>query len=635
MNQAFAVDLGRYESPAGAYRGREGAVHLPDDLADVVVGVFGLDNRPMARRANNGGPSGASTLTPPQVAQLYNFPSGSAAGQTIGILEFGGGYDAADLDAFFSGLGQSTPTVYPVGVDSVTNSPTGDPGGPDGEVVLDIDVAGSVGVGADIAVYFAPLTDQGWADAITKAVLDPAGLPAGVAAPSVLTCSWGWSELQADAPASDQSDPWPFEWTQQAIDLVSGTFQQAAMLGVTVFNCTFDDGSNEYQDDGNAHVAYPCSDSWVTACGGTLITNVSGSSFTEGTWNDDASQTGAATGGGISDAIGLPAWQQGIVPASVNPGGRVGRGLPDVAGNASWYSGYLLQIDGQSGIQANGTSSVAPLYAGLIAIINASLGQPVGYLNPTLYALAADPDYAGVIRDINDGISNAVHWVDDQSGNIEGPSLGYASGPGWDACTGLGVLDGTGLANALKDLYAKRVTLTLDRDHYGQDEIDGIRAQTGASVVKGAIFVQVDGFTAKELEIVDATSLSAAPVIAFSPGTGISASPSSLLSDDPAFGPEVQRFRFGYDIDFGGDDSAFTSFACDRDGHADHHPARPGRQRPDHPDQAARPLHRAGRADLVAELGHPPHPGRDRRHRLRGVDGHRPVRVPVSDDGGA
>ena len=327
MNDAFVVDLGQYESPVGHYRGREGPVHLPGDIADVVVGVFGLDDRPMARRASNGtGPPGGAALTPPQVAKLYNFPAGSAAGQTIGILEFGGGYERADIKAFFSGLNQTTPKIHAVSVDGVTNSPTGDPKGNDSEVVLDIDVAGSVGVGANIAVYFAPVSDRGWADAITTAVLEPAGLPAGWAAPSVLTCSWGFTELEADVPTGDAASPWPFEWTQQAINLVSGTYQQAAMMGVTIFNCSFDDGSNQQQNDGNAHVAYPGSDAWVTTCGGTRITNVAGSAFTESTWNDDAFQTGAATGGGISDAIGLPAWQQNIVPPSVNPGGRIGRG---------------------------------------------------------------------------------------------------------------------------------------------------------------------------------------------------------------------------------------------------------------------------------------------------------------------
>lgn len=481
MNDAFVVDLGQYESPVGHYRGREGPVHLPGDIADVVVGVFGLDDRPMARRASNGtGPPGGAALTPPQVAKLYNFPAGSAAGQTIGILEFGGGYERADIKAFFSGLNQTTPKIHAVSVDGVTNSPTGDPKGNDSEVVLDIDVAGSVGVGANIAVYFAPVSDRGWADAITTAVLEPTGLPAGWAAPSVLTCSWGFTELEADVPTGDAASPWPFEWTQQAINLVSGTYQQAAMIGVTIFNCSFDDGSNQQQNDGNAHVAYPGSDAWVTTCGGTRITNVAGSAFTESTWNDDAFQTGAATGGGISDAIALPAWQQNIVPPSVNPGGRIGRGLPDIAGNASYYSGYLLQVDGKPDFQINGTSSVAPLYAGLIAIINATLGHPVGYLNPTLYALAQDPAHVGVIRDINDGISNAVHWVN-QDGTTGGPSLGYASGPGWDACTGLGVLDGTRLLGALQSL-ANHVTLNSTGANAPIPGTTGTRTSPGPAV---------------------------------------------------------------------------------------------------------------------------------------------------------
>ena len=81
----------------------------------------------------------------------------------------------------------------------------------------------------------------------------------------------------------------------------------------------------------------------------------------------------------------------------------------------------------------------------------------MGYLNPTLYALADDPAHTGVIRDINDGISNAVQWAN-QDGTTGGPSRGYTSGPGWDACTGLGVLDGTRFLGALQSL-ANQVTL--------------------------------------------------------------------------------------------------------------------------------------------------------------------------------
>jgi hypothetical protein len=552
MNTAFAVELGRYQSDKETYRGREGSIHLPNHVADVVEGVFGLDNRRIARRASNGGPAGASPLTPPQVAKLYSFPTTSAAGQTIGLLEFaapddfsvvGGGYnESTDIKSFFTGLGLATPKLTAVGVDGATNSPTGDPNGPDGEIALDIDVAGSVAPGAALAVYFAPIgSEQDWADIVTTAVNDATNKP------SVLSCSWGWSELEADAPTGDTTSPWPFEWTQMLMNKMSQTFQEAAMMGVTIFFAAGDHGSDNFQGDMQAHVWYPTSDPWVTACGGTIITNVSGSSFTEDTWND-VSYGGGATGGGVSEVFDLPAWQQEAnVPASVNTGHHVGRGLPDIAGNASSFSGYNIIADGVTN-QVGGTSGVAPLYAGLIALINASLGQPIGYLNPTLYALAADPSVSGVFRDINDGVSNGINGAP-----------GYTSGPGWDACTGLGVVNGEGLLGQLQTLYATSVSIGLDRDHYGQDEIDALRTQPGGAVVKGAFFVFVDGFTPKQLGIVDSTSLSAAPVVTFSPSTGLTnpAACSSLQSDDPSFGPEVQRFRFGYDVNFGNDDSAF------------------------------------------------------------------------------
>jgi murein tripeptide amidase MpaA len=111
----------------------------------------------------------------------------------------------------------------------------------------------------------------------------------------------------------------------------------------------------------------------------------------------------------------------------------------------------------------------------------------------------------------------------------------------------------------------KACTIALDRDHFGQDEIDALRTQPGGAVVTGAFFVIVDGFTPAQLGITDSSSLGAAPVVNFSPSTGLTnpVACSSLVSDDPSFGPEIQRFRFGYDVNFGSDDSAFTSFAGD------------------------------------------------------------------------
>jgi kumamolisin len=423
MERAFGVELSSYQSPAETYRGREGAVHLPASLANVVEGVFGLDNRRMAKRAAVRPlptPSlSTKALTPPQVAGLYNFPTPfDAKGETIGLLEFGGGYEKSDIHAFFKGLKLTPPTLTAVGVDGATNSAKSDPNS-SVEVALDIDVSGSVGQGAEIAVYFAPWTEQGWVDIVTTAVHPAAGQPT----PSVLSISWGWPELE---------DAQGLSWTQAAIDAVSSTFQEAAALGVTVLVASGDHGSSCGINDGKAHVSYPGSDPWVTSCGGTILRNVSGSSFDQGTWQDN---NGWATGGGISDIfMTVPSWQANAkLPGSVNDGHKA-RGIPDVAGNADSASGYDLgTVVGQNVGVVGGTSAVAPLYAGLVALLNANLESPVGYLNPTLYSLK------GICQDVDDSVNNATDGAP-----------GYKSGPGWDACTGLGSIDGSQLLAALK-----------------------------------------------------------------------------------------------------------------------------------------------------------------------------------------
>jgi hypothetical protein len=415
MNRAFAVDLGRYESPRETYRGREGKIHLPASIAPIVEGVFGLDNRRMARPAYSGKarPTAAQmVLTPPQVASLYDFPTTQAVGQTIGLLEFGGGYDPNDIAAFFNNLGLATPALTAVGVDGAGNAPGSDA---DVEVALDIDVAGSVAQGANIAVYFAPWTEQGWVDIVTTAVHD------AVNNPSVLSISWGWPELETVDGLT---------WSQAAIQAVSSTFQEATALGVTVLAASGDQGSDCQIGDGRAHALYPTSDPWVTSCGGTSISDVAGGAFGETTWNDNG-----ATGGGVSDIFPAPDFQSwSNVPPSVNDG-HAGRGVPDVAGNADPNSGYVLVIGGQSVGPIGGTSAVAPLYAGFVALANATLGEPLGYLNYNLYNLANSP----ALLDIADGGSNAFDGAP-----------GYTAGPGYDCCTGLGRIDGNVLINMLR-----------------------------------------------------------------------------------------------------------------------------------------------------------------------------------------
>jgi kumamolisin len=422
LSAAFGVTLANYEHPGGSFRGRTGPVMVPQDLVDRVQGIFGFDNRRQAHPRSRGfrpieeaQAAGQTVYTAPQVAQLYNFPSSvNGAGECIGILEFGGGYTSDDLNTYFQQLGIAAPQITAFSVDGVSNQPQPGADSPDAEVDLDIEMAGSVAPGAQIVVYFAPFTEQGWVDAISTAVNDT------LHKPSVISVSWGYAEGYDI-------------WTTQAIQAVDQSLQAAAAIGVTVCVASGDDGARDEVDDGLAHVDYPASSEYVLGCGGTTL-EASGSQISsEVVWNDGTS--GGATGGGISDDIALPSWQQNAkVPPSVNPGGHVGRGVPDVAGNADPNTGYQIVSDGMEGA-VGGTSAVAPLWAGLVALVNQQLGKPIGLLNPLIYS--------GNIP------TSGFHDITSGNNDITGTLGGYNAEPGWDACTGWGSPNGNALAAAL------------------------------------------------------------------------------------------------------------------------------------------------------------------------------------------
>ena len=412
MSAAFGVDLDVYESPEGRYRGRTGSIRIPSTLKDIVQGVFGLDDRPVARPhyrlqaepqglAPNATPAG---YTPVDLAKLYSFPAKlDGTGECIAILELGGGYRQADLVAYFKGLGLPVPAVSAVSV-GATNSPT-TPSSPDVEVLLDIEVAGAVAPGASIVVYFAPNTTAGFLKAITTAAHDSHHKP------SVISISWGGPESG---------------WPPQALDAFDRAFADAAAMGVTVLCAAGDDGSSDRVNDGAAHVDFPASSPHVVACGGTRLDSAAGKITGETVWNDGPGQ--GATGGGVSGYFPLPAWQANAhVPPSVNDG-RAGRGVPDVSGDADPNTGYRILVDGKAGV-VGGTSAVAPLWAGLVALCNQKLAKQVGFLNPVLYGpLAGGPG----LRDVTVGNNGAYH-----------------AGPGWDSCTGLGSPNGAALLKAL------------------------------------------------------------------------------------------------------------------------------------------------------------------------------------------
>lgn len=408
FEEAFAVDLHNTENEGVKTRIRTGDIHVPADLQDIITGVFGFDERPAARpmfqvykpdgKIVNHAASPQS-YTGDELAKIYGFPANvTGKGQCIAIIELGGGYKTADITNYFKSLNIKKPTVKAVSVDGGKNAPT-KPDSADGEVLLDIEVAGAVAPEATIVVYFAPNTDQGFLDAITKAVHDTTNKP------SVVSISWGAAEVN---------------WTQQALTNFNETFKAAALLGVTICAAAGDNGSSDGVTDGKVHVDFPSSSPYALACGGTkLLTDGSGKITAETVWH---ASVDSSTGGGVSDFFPLPDYQaKANVPLSLNTKFK-GRGVPDVAGNADPSTGYKVLVDGQQFV-IGGTSAVAPLMAGLIALINQQKGKPAGFINPTVYATP------NLCRDITSGDNKTTKT-----------NTGYAAGKGWDACTGWGVL---------------------------------------------------------------------------------------------------------------------------------------------------------------------------------------------------
>jgi kumamolisin len=421
MQKAFGVELKQAAVAGTTYRVREGGIHIPASLGKIVTAVLGLDNRPQAqphfrvRKSPTGtrpnADSTGTSYTPVQVAELYQFPTGGAAGQTIGIIELGGGFRAADITAYFKSLGLTAPKVTAVSVDKGKNSPS-TASGSDGEVMLDIEVAGAVASGANIAVYFTPNTDQGFTDAISTAVHDTTNKP------SVISISWGGPESS---------------WTQQSMTALDEACQSAAALGITITVAAGDNGSSDGVTTGGNHVDFPASSPHVLACGGTKLIG-SGSTITsEVVWNETASNEGA-TGGGVSTVFALPTWQANSkVPLA---GTFAGRGVPDVAGDADPETGYTVRVDGQTMV-IGGTSAVAPLWAGLIALNNAQNKNTAGFIQPTLYTSKG----ASAFHDITSGNNGA-----------------FSAGPGWDACTGQGSPIGTAIVSLLAGAGTQKKT---------------------------------------------------------------------------------------------------------------------------------------------------------------------------------
>jgi kumamolisin len=270
--------------------------------------------------------------------------------------------------------------------------------------MLDIEVAGAIAPGAKIVVYFAPNTDAGFLDAIAAAIHDTTNKP------SVISISWGGPEAN---------------WTAQAMTAFDQAFQAAAAMGITVCVASGDNGSDDGVGDGADHVDFPASSPFALACGGTNLRASDTSITQEKVWNEGPGN--GATGGGVSGFFALPPYQEGLQVRKTSGATQAlaMRGVPDVCGDADPATGYDVRVDGQNTV-IGGTSAVAPLWAGLIARINAAKARRAGFINPHLYVNAS-----------------ALHDI------TQGNNGDFAAETGWDACTGLGSPNGQKVADAV------------------------------------------------------------------------------------------------------------------------------------------------------------------------------------------
>ncbi len=404
---AFPAKLRIYKHSTGTYRGRTGGISIRREFRGIITGVFGLDTRPNVKASFRPHTRSATALVPATFfAKRYNFPQLDGSGQCIGIIELGGSFTHSDLHEYFHGIGIAAPKVSAI---SVHHGGDRKPQFADGEVMLDIEVVGAVAPKALIAVYFAPHRGSGFLDAVNAAVHD------AERSPSVISISW-----------SSPEDP----AAQQTITAFHEVFLEAAALGITICASTGDHGTagmDAADWDRKIHVAHPSVDPLVLACGGTQIDERGN----DVVWNDGTplSAGGWASGGGISQTRSIPAYQKHVkFPRPLS--GKRGRGVPDIAMSST---GYLSRVHGAPGPQG-GTSAVAPLMAGLVALLNQAKRKNAGLLNPFLYANAGK----GIVKGVTEGTNAIAKTV-----------KGYRAKAGWNACAGLGTPDG---AKILKHL---------------------------------------------------------------------------------------------------------------------------------------------------------------------------------------
>ena len=472
VEQALSVPVNQFQYKGRSFLANTGDPQLPTsydgyDLATMVSGVSGLltfngihamslnaasysnaGAQVECQYAGYGDCNGPTGLSPQDTRQIYDAGNLTGRGQTIAIATLAP-FLTSDPPAFWSYYGVNrTGTLNEIGVDQTIGAGGASGSGQGGsETSLDVEQSGSMAPGANVEVYVAPNTNNGFIDLFNAVV---SGFDGTV--PNVSSTSWGEAE-QFTTPG------YAYLMDQQ--------FEQGAAEGISMFAASGDSGAYDaygYYGQNGLAVDVPGALTYVTAVGGTTLgaTQTQGISgiptqqqvacmpSTEQAWGWDyllscysdlgfKSEQAAkkslypgGSGGGFSILTPEPSWQTGYGGQLLN---QTGKGVPDVALNADPFTGY--SIYDSSSVQTNaqapwtdgwgGTSFASPNWAGIAALLNQSTGADLGFLPPQLYGL-----HGQGMRDITAG----DNWY-------------YSAGSGWDAATGLGVPDITSLANAL------------------------------------------------------------------------------------------------------------------------------------------------------------------------------------------
>lgn len=324
------------------------------------------------------------------IAKNYLFPAPLPVARPndgIALIELGGGFLDSDVIQHFGKRNLPVPPVTFISIMGAKNAPDGADGA-QGEVMLDIVAAGGV-TGGKIPLFVptAPNTTAGFVAAIQWAANDPRI--------STISISWGQAEDR---------------WSLPDLTSMESAFALARSKRKSVTAASGDNGSSDGLT--GDHVDYPSASPQVLGCGGTTLPK----NGVETVWNNGI--FGGATGGGVSVRFPTPSFQ----PRTNIPG--TGRGVPDVAGVADSQTGWIVTINGQETV-IGGTSAVAPMWAGLLAIYNQLIAG--GFYDWTkFYTLTQG------FRDI-----------------IQGNNGTYIARKGYDCCTGLGSPDGTLLLQAI------------------------------------------------------------------------------------------------------------------------------------------------------------------------------------------